>query len=272
MAWYNGHPDYAHLSFDLSCESVAVIGVGNVAMDVARILALSPTELERTDIADYALAALRQSRVRDIYIIARRGPAQVKFTNPELRELGELEETDVIIDPTELELDPLSAASIADNREAQTNIDILRHYAETPPAGRSKRIHFLFVRSPVELQGNDGRVQALRLEKNELRADASGYLNSHGVGVFETLPVGMVMRSIGYRGEPLPDVPFNQRAGVIPNEGGRVIDDEGNLVAGEYVVGWIKRGPTGIIGTNKPDAVATVRQMLEDASVSQPGC
>ncbi|MCO6450499.1 MAG: FAD-dependent oxidoreductase [Caldilineales bacterium] len=266
VAWYNGHPDYRHLEFDLSCESVAVIGVGNVAMDVARILALSPSELEETDIADYALEALRHSKVKDIYIIARRGPAQVKFTNPELRELAELEVTDVIINPAELELDEYSAASITDNREAQTNLDIMRHYAEIGDTHRQKNIHFLFLRSPVEIIGDDeNRVVRVRLEKNELRPTSSGYLNSHGIGEYETVEVGMVMRSIGYRGQPLPGVPFHERWGVISNADGRVtVYETGEVVPREYVTGWIKRGPTGIIGTNKPDSVATVRLMMED--------
>ena len=265
VAWFNGHPDYAHLTFDLSCESVAVVGVGNVAMDVARILALSPAELEASDIADYALEALRKSQVRNIYVIARRGPAQVKFTNPELRELAELEETDVIIDPAQLELDAASEASIADNRESQQNLDIMRHYAGIGETGKPKNIYFLFMRSPVELSGDDdGRVTRMKLEKNILRSGNGGSLNAVGPGDYETIDVGLVMRSIGYKGEPLSGVPFNSRAGVIPNVGGRVVTADGQVVPGEYVVGWIKRGPTGIIGTNKPDAVATVRLMLED--------
>ncbi len=267
VAWYNGHPDYAHLTFDLSCENVAVVGVGNVAMDVARILALSPTELEASDIADHALEALRQSKVSNIYVIARRGPAQVKFTNPELRELAELEETDVIIAPDELSLDPASEASIADNREAQQNLDIMRHYAGIGDTGKPKNIYFLFLRSPVELYGDDGgRVARMRLEKNVLQVGDGGSLNAVGTGQYETIDVGLVMRSIGYKGEPLAGVPFNSRAGVIPNQGGRVQSAEGQVVPGEYVVGWIKRGPTGIIGTNKPDAVATVRLMVEDVA------
>ncbi|NOX63165.1 MAG: FAD-dependent oxidoreductase [Chloroflexi bacterium] len=272
VAWYNGHPDYADLTFDLSIESVAVIGVGNVAMDVARIMALSPAELEKTDIADYALKALRNSNIKDIYIIARRGPAQVKFTNPELRELAELEVTDVIIDPKELELDPLSAAAIADNREAQTNLEIMRHYAELGPSGRPKRIHFLFLRSPVEIYGDEeGKVVRVRLERNELRATETGYLASHGTGEYEYLDVGMIMRSIGYRGQPLPGVPFHERWGIISNEDGRVtVYETGEVVPREYVVGWAKRGPTGVIGTNKPDAVATVRLMLEDVPAITP--
>ncbi len=266
VAWYNGHPDYVDLEFDLSCESVAIIGVGNVAMDVARILSLSPAELAMTDIADHALAALSRSQVKDVYIIARRGPAQIKFTNPELQELAELEVTDVIVDPAELELDPASAGSIADNRTAQTNIDLLSHYADIGDTGREKRIHFLFMRSPVEILGDDeGRVVRIKLERNELRPTETGYLNSHGTGEYEVLEVGMIMRSIGYRSAPLPGVPYHQRWGIISNTDGRVSQYEsGEIVPGDYVVGWAKRGPTGVIGTNKPDAVATVKQMLED--------
>jgi len=266
VAWYNGHPDAIDSEFDLSCESVAIIGVGNVAMDVARILALSPAELAKTDIADHALEALSRSAVQDIYVIARRGPAQIKFTNPELQELAELEVTDVLVDPAELELDPLSAVSIADNRAAQTNIDLLKHYADIGDTGREKRIHFLFLRSPVEIiSDGEGRLVGVRLERNELRPTETGYLNSHGTGLYDTLEVGMMMRSIGYRTAPLPGVPHHERWGVISNTEGRVSQPEsGEIVPGDYVVGWAKRGPTGIIGTNKPDAVATVKQMLED--------
>ena len=272
VAWYNGHPDYVDYAFNLSCETVAVIGVGNVALDVARILAFSPSELAHTDIADHALEALSHSRIKDIYVIARRGPAQIKFTNAELQELAELDVTDVIVDPVELEIDPLSAASIADNRTAQTNIDLLRHYAEQGPGGRERRIHFLFLRSPVEVVGDDdGRVVRVKLERNELRPTETGYLNSHGIGEYESLEIGMMMRSVGYRGEPLPGVPYHERWGVISNTGGRVSDYlSGEIVPGEYVVGWAKRGPTGVIGTNKPDAVATVRLLLEDVPTLDP--
>ena len=272
VAWYNGHPDYADAEFDLSCESAAVIGVGNVAMDVARILALSPAELARTDIADHALEALARSQIKDIYVIARRGPAQIKFTNPELQELAELEVTDVIVDPAELALDPLSAAAIVDNRTAQTNIELLEHYADLGPGGREKRIHFLFLRSPVEIVGDgQGRVVRVRLERNELRPTETGYLNAHGIGEYETLDVGMIMRSIGYRGEPLPGVPYHERWGIVSNIDGRVSDyRSGEIVRGEYVVGWAKRGATGVIGTNKPDAVATVRRMLADVPTLDP--
>ncbi len=264
--WYNGHPDFTRHTYDLAIERVAVIGVGNVAMDVARVLALSPDELARTDVADYALAALRNSRIRDIYVIARRGPAQIKFTPHELRELAELEITDVIVDPQALVLDPLSQESIADDHEKLENLEILHHYATTPPAGHPKRIHFLFLRSPAELLDDGaGRVAGIRLQKNVLRPTESGYLAAHGTGEYETLDVGMVVRAIGYRGEPLPGVPFNERWGVISNQHGRVTDaDSGAIVPREYVVGWAKRGATGVIGTNRPDAAETVSLMLED--------
>lgn len=269
--WYNGHPRAANLEFDLSCEKVAVIGVGNVALDVARILARSTRELDATDIADYALTRLSQSKVKDIYIIARRGPAQTKFTNPELLELDELELADIIVDPSELELDPLSASSLKDNRVAENNLDILREFAMVGDTGKPRKIHFLFLRSPVEILGKDGRVVGLRLEKNELRRTESGYLQPYGTGEFETLPVGMVMRAIGYHGEPLPGVPFDERRGIIPNVGGRVVDPETKqTIVGEYVVGWAKRGPTGVIGTNKPDSAATVRNMVADLDKIQP--
>ncbi len=272
VAWYNGHPDFSDRQFELGIESVAVIGVGNVAMDVARIMALSPDELERSDMADHALVALRDSRIKDIYIIARRGPAQVKFANPELRELAELEVTDVIIDPAELELDPYSEAAIIDNREAQANLEVMRHYASIGDTHRPKNIHFLFLRSPVEIiSGENGRVAEVKLERNELIPTESGYLASHGIGEYETLQVGMILRSIGYRGHPIPGVPFHERWGIISNTEGRVCEYEtGEIVPGVYVVGWAKRGPTGIIGTNKPDSVATVQRMLADIPSLQP--
>lgn len=269
--WYNGHPNAANRDFDLSCEKVAVIGVGNVALDVARILARSVDELQETDIADYALRRLAESRVKDIYIIARRGPGQTKFTNPELLEFDELELADTIVDPQELLLDPISASSLKDNRVAENNLDILHDYSLVGDTGKPRKIHFLFLRSPREIHGRDGRVVGITLEKNELRRTESGYLQAFGTGEVETLPVGIVMRAIGYLGQPLPGVPFDESRGIIPNEGGRVIDpDTKQRVIGEYVVGWAKRGPTGVIGTNKPDSAATVRSMLADLNKIAP--
>jgi ferredoxin--NADP+ reductase len=264
VAWYNGHPDFVDYKVDLSVENVVVVGVGNVAMDVTRILAKSVKELETTDIADYALEKLRQSKVQNIHILARRGPVQVKFTNPEIKELGELELTDVIVKPEDLELDAVSQAELAADRTTQRNLETLREFAERGPTGKPRRIYFHFLRSPVEITGED-RVTGLRMEKNILVAKEGGYIASEGTGEFEELAIGLIFRAIGYRSVPIPGVPFYERWGLIPNEKGRVTATyKGEIVPGEYVVGWAKRGPTGIIGTNKPDAVETVNLMLED--------
>lgn len=271
VGWYNAHPDYRDLSFDLSQTAVAVIGNGNVAMDVARILASTYEELVITDIADYALEALKNSRVRDIYVLGRRGPAQAAFTSPELRELGELHGAEVIVNPDDLDLDPLSNEELlkSDDRTAERNVQTLTRYSTEPVEGKERRIHMRFLVSPVELLGTD-HVEAIRIVKNELYRSDDGSLRPRPTGEFETISVGLVFRSIGYMGVPLPDVPFNQRAGVIPNAQGRVMNPEANTtVTGEYVVGWIKRGPSGIIGTNKPDSGETANMMLEDAKAGK---
>ncbi|HQY90234.1 MAG: FAD-dependent oxidoreductase [Caldilinea sp.] len=265
VAWYNGHPDYQHLAIDLSCEAAIVVGVGNVAMDVARILAKSVDELADTDIADYALAALAKSNIKDIYIVARRGPAQVKFTNAEIREMGHLAITDAIVLDSELRLDRASSAAIEGDTSMQKNLDYLRAFAEIGATGKPRRVHFRFLLSPVEIIGENGKIVAVKLEKNELRPSVSGDIKPSGAGQYETIPAGLVLRSVGYKGVPLEGVPFDQRHGVIPNEVGRVTDlDTGKTVTGEYVAGWIKRGPNGVIGTNKPDAIESVNSMLED--------
>ena len=266
VAWYNGHPDYVDLNPDLSCEAALVVGVGNVAMDVARILAKSVDELKKTDIADHALAALAESKVKDIYVVARRGPAQAKFTNVEIREMGHLEIADVIVDPAELKLDAASSAAIQNDTAAQKNIDYLRAYAEIGATGKPRRIYFRFLLSPKEIIANDeGKIVQVKLEKNRLRPTASGYIQSEGIGEYETLDVGIVLRSVGYRGVPLPGVPFYERWGIIPNQVGRVTANGGEqIVPGEYVVGWAKRGPSGVIGTNKPDSLESVNSLLED--------
>ena len=271
VAWYNGHPDFVDLRVDLSRETAVVVGVGNVAMDVTRILAKSVDELKGTDIADYALDQLATSQVRNIYVLARRGPAQVKFTPAEIKELGELAEADIVIDPSELELDPVSAAEIANDSEARKNIEHLQTYATRSLTSKPRRIHFRFLVSPVEILGTDGRVTAVRIEKNRLLADAAGTLNAQGTGQFETLPAGLLLRSVGYKGTPLADVPYEPRTGTIPNEQGRVKNPAtATVVPGEYVVGWAKRGPQGVIGTNRPDAAETVKLMLEDVPVLTP--
>ena len=268
VAWYNAHPDYRDSEFDLSVERAAVVGVGNVAVDVARILSRTPEELARTDIADPALAALSRSRIREVYLLGRRGPAQAAFTNPEIKELGELEGADVEVRPEEVELDPLSRAAVEKSQDRATlkKVEILQGYARARPAGKPRKLVVRFLVSPVELVGDaTGRVVKMRLVRNELSATQTGALQPRATDRFEELPVGLVFRSVGYRGVPLPGVPFNESWGVILNVKGRVLDpDTKRPVVGEYTAGWIKRGPTGVIGTNKPDAAETVECMFED--------
>jgi ferredoxin--NADP+ reductase len=272
VAWYNGHPDYRDHQFDLSQERVAVVGVGNVAVDVARILCRTPEELLKTDIADYALEALRHSQVREVYILGRRGPAQAAFTAPEAKELGELADCDTLVPPEEAQLDPLSQATMADADRADiSKVEIIQELSKRQPTGKSKRLILRFLVSPVELIGDEeGRVTGMKLVHNELFATEAGSLRPKTTDRFETLDVGLVFRSIGYKGVPLPGVPFHESWGVIPNDGGRVLDPATKEpLLGQYTAGWIKRGPTGVIGTNKPDAAETVENMLTDARIGQ---
>ena len=268
VAWYNGHPDYRDLTFDLSQERAAVVGVGNVAADVARILSRTPEELAATDIADYALEALSTSRIREVYVLGRRGPAQAAFTNPEVRELGELAGADITALPDEVELDELTRQALerAPDRATQKKVEILREYARRAPTGKPRRLVMRFLVSPVELRDDGtGAVGGMRLVRNRLYATATGTLQPKATGEFEDLPVGLVFRSVGYRGVPLPGVPFNDDWGVILNDKGRVLDPQTkHPLVGQYTAGWIKRGPTGVIGTNKPDAAETVAGMVED--------
>ncbi len=267
VAWYNAHPDFADHEFDLSCERAVVIGNGNVATDVARMLGLRRSELEATDTADHAIAALGESNIKEILILGRRGPAQAAFTNPELRELGEMLDADVDVDPAEMELDELSREYLeSDEADITTrkNVGIFTEFSQREPEGKSRRIVLRFLRSPVELQG-DGRVERIVVARNELHRDDSGAIRPRDTGERETIECGIVFRSIGYKGIGLEGVPFDERRGVIPNEGGRVTDPEsGEAVPGQYAVGWIKRGPTGVIGTNKKDAQETVDHVVED--------
>ena len=268
VAWYNGHPDFRSLTFDLSHESAAVVGVGNVAIDVARILCRTPEELQKTDIADYALDALRQSKVRKVYILGRRGPAQAAFTAPEVKELGEMSDCDVVVPPDEAELDPLSRAMMADaDRADLRKVEIIQELSRREPAGRAKQLKLRFLVSPLEiLDDGYGRIAAVKLVRNELYATDAGTLRSRATGQTEILDVGLVFRAIGYRGVPIPGIPFNANWGIIPNEEGRVVDLETREpMTGQYTAGWIKRGPTGVIGTNKPDSAETAEHMIEDA-------
>ncbi len=276
VAWYNGHPDYVDYEFDLSQESVAVVGVGNVAVDVCRILCRTQAELAVTDIADYALEALKESKVKDVYMLGRRGIAQAAFTAPEVKELGEMEDTDVVVLEEEVALGPLSESSMTEaDRGTTRKVEIVQGYAGRPLEGKSHRLHLRFLVSPVELIGDEnGHVKAMRLVKNELYETEAGTLRPRPTDEYEEVPVGLVFRSIGYRGVPLEGVPFNDSWGVIHNQAGRVIDPETKEhLVGQYAAGWIKRGPSGVIGTNKPDAAETVDNMiadLADGKVNQP--
>jgi ferredoxin--NADP+ reductase len=271
VAWYNGHPDYRNHQFDLSQEAVAVVGIGTVAVDVARILCRTPDELAKTDIADYALEALSQSKVKEVVMLGRRGPAQAKFTNPEIKELGEMKDADITIPPQEVELDQLSQEMLARSQDRGTTkkIEILKSYAFRKPTGKSRLLTLRFLVSPVELIGNEaGQLVNVRLVRNELYATEAGTLRPKPTDQFEELPAGLLFRSVGYRGVPLPGVPVNDKWGVILNHQGRVIEpDTDQPVVGEYTAGWIKRGPTGVIGTNKPDAAETVECMVEDLAL-----
>jgi ferredoxin/flavodoxin---NADP+ reductase len=267
VAWYNGHPDYRELQFDLSARRAVVIGNGNVAADVTRMLTLSPSELERTDVADHALEALRASRIEEVVVLGRRGPAQAAFTSSELRELGRLDGVDLRVDPMEVELDPLSNRWLAERGTftARKNVSLLREFAARPPRPESRRAIVLrFLRSPVEIRGAGG-VEAIDVRRNEIVQTDDGSLRPRAVEeAVETIECGLVLRSVGYRAVPLPGVPFDERRFILPNEGGRVLAPDGEPLPGVYAVGWIKRGPTGILGTNKRDAEETVACLAED--------
>lgn len=267
VAWYNGHPDYADHVYDLSCERAVVVGVGNVAVDVARILCRTPDELAATDIADHALAALRESRVREVLLLGRRGPAQAAFTNPEVKELGELTDTRTTVLAGEAELDELSRAAVeaAGDKATQRKLDIIAGLVGREETDQSRRLMLRFLISPEEILGDEnGRVSGIRLVKNRLESRAGGGLSARPTGQTETHECGLVFRSVGYRGLALPGLPFRDDWGVLPNDSGRILDDAGQPLGGLYASGWIKRGPSGVIGTNKPDAGETVRAMLED--------
>jgi ferredoxin/flavodoxin---NADP+ reductase len=267
VAWYNGHPDYRGRQFDLSAERAVVIGNGNVAADVTRMLTLSARDLERTDVADHALEALRASRVEEVIVLGRRGPAQAAFTSSELRELGHLDGVDVRVDPADVELDPVSEQWLAEEGTftARKNVQLLREFAARPARpGARRRIELRFLRSPVQIRG-EGRVEGIDVSRNRIvRADDGSLRAQPASEVVDSIECGLVLRSVGYRAVPLPDVPFDERYYVLPNERGRVLTADGEPLPGVYAVGWIKRGPTGILGTNKRDAEETVRCLAED--------
>jgi ferredoxin--NADP+ reductase len=268
VAWYNGHPDYRHHVFDLTAKRAAVVGVGNVAVDVARVLCRTPEELEQTDIAPHALEALRGSAVKEVVILGRRGPAQAAFTNAEVKELGELEGADVAVVPEEVTLDALSEAQVAkaDDRALTKKMEILQGLSGLARSGKDRLLTLRFLVSPVELiDRGDGRVGTARIVKNTLYESKDGSLRPKATDEFEEFPVDLVFRSVGYRGVALPDIPFRDDWGTVPNDAGRVLEDDGTPMTGVYVAGWIKRGPSGVIGTNKPCAAETVERMVDDA-------
>jgi ferredoxin--NADP+ reductase len=254
VAWYNGHPDACDESFDLSADRAVVVGNGNVAIDVARMLLLDPDELALTDTADHAIGPLSEATVSEVVLLGRRGPEHAAFTNPELRELGEMTGVDVQVDPAELE-----GVEEPEDPTKRRNVEILRSYAERGPGTNGRRISLKFRRSPVEILG-DERVTGIRVVRNRIEDG-----RAVATGDEEVIGCGLVFRSIGYTGRPVDDVPFDPDRGLIRNDGGRVCDEAGVPHRGEYVVGWIKRGPSGVIGTNKKDAADTVAKIVEDA-------
>ena len=259
VGWYNGHPDYRDREFDLSHETAVIIGQGNVAADVSRILAKTVDELKHTDIAGHALDVLAESKVKNIYVIGRRGPAQAKFTSKELKEFGVLAACDPVIDAGELALNPESEAELA-NTGNKKIYDLFCGFAGREAAGE-RRCIFTFLKSPREISGA-GRVERLLIEKNTLSGEAFRQ-SARGSGETFSIDAGIVFRSIGYHGIPMPGVPFDESRGVFSNDKGRVIKD-GAVEPGLYAAGWIKRGPTGIIGTNKADSVETIGMLMDD--------
>lgn len=266
VGWYNGHPDYRDREFDLSQEVAIIIGQGNVAADVCRILAKTVDELKHTDITEHALGALAASRVRDIYVVGRRGPAQAKFTAKELRELGDLDAAEVVLNPAELELNPESLAEFEERKgaAAKKNVEILREFSARPRAGKGRRIHFWFLLSPTSVLGQS-HVAGVAFERNRLSGPPFEQA-ARGTGERVELAAGLVFRSIGYKGVAMAGVPFDARLGVFPTRDSRITDEQGAVVPGLYACGWIKRGPTGIIGTNKPCSAATVASVLADVA------
>lgn len=267
VAWYNGHPGAAGSAFDMNCRRAVVIGNGNVAIDIARMLALDPDEVRPTDTADHAVAALATHGVTEVVILGRRGPAQAAFTTPELLELGELARADIIVDPAEMNLDAVSREWLASDRAESANrrnVEVMTEYSQRAPSGKSHRVVLKFLRSPIAILGSGGRVTGLRVAVNEIVDDGDGNPKAVATGATEEISCGLVFRSIGYRGERVGSVPFDEQRGLIRNVEGRVTGDDGAPLPGEYVAGWVKRGPSGVIGTNKKDSLATVARIIED--------
>ncbi|MHB2026117.1 MAG: FAD-dependent oxidoreductase [Elusimicrobiota bacterium] len=264
VGWYNGHPDYRDKIFDLSGESAAVVGVGNVAMDVIRILMKNPDDLKSTDIASYALKVLRASRIKTVYVLGRRGPAEATYSPQEIQDIGSLAGADLVIRDDEAAVEEASKPLLSDP-QARKNAEYIAQKSKNGEGINRRKIRLRFCVSPVEILGKNGRANALKIEKTALTADGKGGTDARGTGRHEILEAGLILRAIGYRGIPIPGVPFNDKRGIIPNSGGRVTDGRDQTVPGQYAVGWIKRGPSGLIGTNRADSIATVEAMIADA-------
>jgi len=267
VAWYCGHPDADRATFERlipTATAAVVIGVGNVAVDVTRVLAKTVDELAHTDMPQHVLDTLARSGISDVHLVGRRGPAQATFTTKELRELGELGHAEVVVDPRGVAFDAASEAAIAQDKAIARNVEVIREWGTRTPGGLNRRVHVQFLARPVQLRGDD-RVREVVVERTQL--DGSGGVT--GTGETFVIPADLVVRSVGYRGTAVDSVPFDEGASVIPHADGRVLAD-GQVVPGMYVAGWIKRGPTGIIGTNKKDATATVASLLADAESLPP--
>lgn len=266
IGWYNGHPDYQQARIDLSVSRVAVVGNGNVAIDAARILLRTPAELEKTDIAAHALEALRHSQVREVFILGRRGPEQASFTPPELKELGEMEDVDVIVAPSEL------AGCVIPEEEGgsqqEKNLKILQSFAARQPGAKTRKLHLRFLVSPMAVIGDaSDSVTALVIEQNRLETQADGTASARGTGKMEVFEVGMVLPAVGFAANPVAGVPYDQKAKIIANEDGRVVDPVSRaVVPKEYVVGWARTGPQGLIGSHKGASAHVVEHMLADGA------
>ncbi len=269
VAWYNGHPDFQNRQFDFSQEVAVIIGQGNVAMDVARILCKTIEELKVTDISQHALKALAGSKIKEVHVYGRRGPVQAAFTSPEIKEMGELTDCYPVVSPEDLKLNEASLKELEDptNTGRKKNFEILTHLSTIEPNNRKRRFVLHFGRSPVEITGQ-GKVQKIRFEVNELTGEAN-HQKVRGTGQFEEINGGMIFRSVGYNGVPIEGLPFSEKAGTVPNKAGRVMESE-KIFKGCYVAGWIKRGPSGVIGTNKPCSEETVKSILEDLGQLNP--
>ena len=268
IRWYNAYPDHSDTEFDLNCEAAVVIGNGNVALDIASVLSQAPDELAKTDMATRAIDQLRRSKVRTVYVIGRRGLVQASFTHPEITELDKIEHCDIALDPSYLQLDAADRAELAfdDNVQQRRFLPNFERFSQS--AGQApRRIEFRFLRSPVAIEGN-GRVERIVLRKNILTGEA-GARKAVATDALETIDCGLVFSCVGYRGEALPGIPYDDARGTLPNDQGRVLQG-GKQVPGMYVSGWIKRGPSGVIGTNKVDSKETVESLVTDLATLTP--